>query len=215
MATMTATDRRIYVSCLASYNSGTLHGAWIDADQDADVIRGEIADMLRESPFPNVTVDCPECDSGKCPAGTCLKGEPCSHVCEECNGTGKVPSAEEYAIHDFEGFDGIKLSEHESIDTIAELASAIAEHGEAFAAWYAHDSRDSVDVDAFQESYRGHFSKLEDYAYELVTDCYFTKETPQIFQQYFDFEAFGRDMELGGDIYTVDGDGGIYVFDNH
>ncbi len=41
---------RIYVACLASYNSGTLHGAWIAADQDAEDIRLEINAMLAQSP---------------------------------------------------------------------------------------------------------------------------------------------------------------------
>ncbi|UFQ16444.1 MULTISPECIES: antirestriction protein ArdA [Streptomyces] len=40
----------IYVASLADYTAGRLHGAWIDADQDADDIRAEIADMLAASP---------------------------------------------------------------------------------------------------------------------------------------------------------------------
>ena len=34
----------------------------------------------------------------------------------------------------------------------------------------------------------------------LVNECYFTKDTPDIFTRYFDYEAFGRD--LGFDGYT-------------
>ncbi|WP_164090762.1 antirestriction protein ArdA, partial [Stenotrophomonas maltophilia] len=53
---------RIYVACLASYNAGVLHGEWIDLEgRDADDVRDEIARILRESPHPNVTVDCPDC----------------------------------------------------------------------------------------------------------------------------------------------------------
>lgn len=44
---------RIYVTCLASYNAGKLHGCWIDATQDADEIMAEIRDMLADSPEPN------------------------------------------------------------------------------------------------------------------------------------------------------------------
>ena len=33
---------RIYVSCLAAYNSGYLHGMWIDATQDPDDIYDDI-----------------------------------------------------------------------------------------------------------------------------------------------------------------------------
>ena len=43
---------RVYAACLASYNAGILHGRWIDADQDADDIRDEIAAMLAASPTP-------------------------------------------------------------------------------------------------------------------------------------------------------------------
>ncbi len=32
---------------------------------------------------------------------------------------------------------------------------------------------------------------------------------------YFDFEKFGRDMELGGDVWTADAPGGVYVFTSH
>ena len=39
------------MACLASYNNGILHGAWIDADQDADGIWAEIAAMLKASPI--------------------------------------------------------------------------------------------------------------------------------------------------------------------
>lgn len=44
-------EPKIYVACLAAYNNGLLHGRWIDADQDADAIRSEIADMLKASPI--------------------------------------------------------------------------------------------------------------------------------------------------------------------
>jgi antirestriction protein len=43
---------RVYVACLASYNAGRLHGAWIDANQDAEVIRDTVDAMLAASPEP-------------------------------------------------------------------------------------------------------------------------------------------------------------------
>ncbi|HEY9762386.1 MAG TPA: antirestriction protein ArdA [Trichocoleus sp.] len=45
---------RIYIACLAAYNSGRLHGEWIDADQDAEYIQAAIGAMLKRSPIPNV-----------------------------------------------------------------------------------------------------------------------------------------------------------------
>jgi antirestriction protein len=42
---------KIYVACLASYNEGSLHGAWIDLeDKTADEIKDEIKAMLEDSP---------------------------------------------------------------------------------------------------------------------------------------------------------------------
>lgn len=52
MNTTTRPTPRIYAACLASYNSGRLHGAWIDANQDADDIRDQVAAMLAASPEP-------------------------------------------------------------------------------------------------------------------------------------------------------------------
>lgn len=44
---------RIYVACLASYNNGILHGAWIDACQDSDEIMSEVQAMLAASSIEN------------------------------------------------------------------------------------------------------------------------------------------------------------------
>ncbi|PSB00406.1 antirestriction protein ArdA [Merismopedia glauca] len=44
---------KIYVACLAAYNNGKLHGAWINCDQEADEIRSEIETMLHNSPEEN------------------------------------------------------------------------------------------------------------------------------------------------------------------
>lgn len=41
---------KIYVACLASYNSGILYGKWIPADQDADDLAYEIETMIDGSP---------------------------------------------------------------------------------------------------------------------------------------------------------------------
>src|SRR4051812_4333866 len=46
---MTTTTIRIYVASLCDYNSGRLHGTWLDVT-DPDTIREGIAAMLAESP---------------------------------------------------------------------------------------------------------------------------------------------------------------------
>jgi antirestriction protein len=42
---------RIYVACLAAYNNGWLHGKWIEAAQEVEIIQKEIQKMLIESPI--------------------------------------------------------------------------------------------------------------------------------------------------------------------
>lgn len=44
---------RIYVACLAAYNNGFLHGAWIDACDDLEKIRAQVNAMLKSSPVPD------------------------------------------------------------------------------------------------------------------------------------------------------------------
>ena len=118
------------------------------------------------------------------------------------------PVHEEWAIHDYEGFDGINLSEWESFDRVSELAKAIDEHGEAFGAFVSYFGIDPEDaLSKFEDAYIGEMS-LEDYAYEIVEECYLPqlpKGTPDIFTTYFDYEKFARDLDLGGDVVDADG----------
>src|SRR5579863_1356558 len=44
-----------------------------------------------------------------------------------------IAGAEEWAIHDYEGFCGLRLSEYEDIASVAQMAAMIGEHGEAWA----------------------------------------------------------------------------------
>lgn len=211
---MTTTTPRIYVACLASYNAGKLHGVWIDCDQDVDYIQAEIADMLRASPEPNVEVNCPQCDG----SGELQPDE----ECPECHGSGKVPSAEEWAIHDYEGFGSWKLSEHESIETIAAYAAILDElddsEAEAFQAWIDNHGSPSYDIDEsslddFREQYQGCYDSLADYAEQWAED---TGSIPKDFPAWIriDWEATGRDFQLGGDIWTHQGEHGLHVFYN-
>lgn len=44
---------RFYAACLAAYNNGQLHGAWIDATSDEDEMKEAVQAMLKASPQPN------------------------------------------------------------------------------------------------------------------------------------------------------------------
>lgn len=113
-----------------------------------------------------------------------------------------VDCSEEYAIHDYEGFAGYNLGEYEGIDTAHEIACFIEEHGEIAGEVLNHFGGDLEEATkALDEQYAGCYSSLEDYAQELTED---TSEVPEHLAFYIDYERMGRDMELSGDIFTIE-----------
>jgi antirestriction protein len=132
-----------------------------------------------------------------------------------------IPGAEEWAIHDFDGFGIAWLSEYESLGQISKVACGIAEHGQSFGAWAAVCGNDEEALDRFQDVYLGSWPSLEDYAEELLGDIGLDepeKRVPEWIRPYvtFDLSGFARDLELGGDVISVKApDGSVWVFDGN
>lgn len=152
---------RIYVACLASYNNGVLHGAWIDADQDAWAIYDEVRAMLAASP---------------------------------------VPGAEEWAIHDYEGFEGVRISEYAGFESVAEIAAFIAEHGRLGAELIGHFGDVDQARQAIEQRYHGAFASLADYVQDMMEEC---TAIPEPLRYYIDWRAMARDAEMSGDLFTI------------
>ena len=180
----------IYVASLTDYNSGRLHGEWIDATQDPDDIFDDIQDMLARSPANrrrgvHVSVPAPK------------------------------PVAEEWAIHDFENFGGLNLSQYESIENISAVGQLIEEHGEMVGELvdyfggleYLDDARE-----ALEERFAGSYDELVDWAYDELEDL--VSELPEWIHNYIDYQSYARDAELGGSIFTVSGSSQLHVFRN-
>ena len=114
----------------------------------------------------------------------------------------------EWAIHDYEWECELELGEVHEMDSITnwnercqeacnleeweseEIAAAIEAYGYTFA-------------EALERQQRGCFIfyaglDMQEVAEELVNDCYITKDTPEIFARYFDYEAFARDLSFDG-----------------
>ena len=166
-------DIRIYVACLAAYNNGILHGAWIDANQGEGSILYAIHDMLKISPI-------------------------------EC--------AEEYAIHDYEGFCGISISEYEGIVQVAEYAEFITEHGELGGALYSHYGDIESAQKAITDHYHGSYKSLTDFAQELTEE---TTQIPDSLRYYIDYEAMARDLEINDVVAIETGFEQVHVFWSH
>jgi hypothetical protein len=66
---------------------------------------------------------------------------------------------------------------------------------------------------AIEESYWGCHTSVADYAQELTED---TGNIPSHLEMYIDYERMGRDMELGGDIFTIEtGYQEVHIFWSH
>ncbi|TDF39158.1 antirestriction protein ArdA [Alteromonadaceae bacterium M269] len=154
-------DYKIYVADLAAYNSGQLHGVWIDALSDD--IQDQINEMLQQSP---------------------------------------VKESEEWAIHSYDGFEGVDLGEFESLETVQEIAAFLDEYDEFGAALLNHFCNGIDEArKAAEECYQGCYEDLADYARSITED---TTDIPSHLQYYIDYEKMGRDMDMSGDIYTID-----------
>ena len=108
------------------------------------------------------------------------------------------PDAEEWAIHDYEGFEGAHLSEYASFETVCELAEFIGEYGELAARIYGHYGNDLEQARAAFEDYAGEYRSAADFAEELHTEL--GTAIPESLSYYIDWQALARDMALNGEI---------------
>jgi antirestriction protein len=124
------------------------------------------------------------------------------------------PVAEEWRINDCEGFGGIHLSEWASFDEVHGIALLIEDHGalgaELLSNWY-HDV-DEVRRLFDDGCYLGAFGSVADYAQEITEE---TTEIPDHLKYYVDYASMARDMELNGDIFTIELGHEVNIFINH
>lgn len=148
---------KIYAASLSDYNAGILHGAWIDAAQEADAIHEEIAEMLAQSPTAR-------------------------H---------EGMAAEEFAIHDHEGFGKISIGEFESIETVAQIAALLSEHPAAVVRLALAD----VDIEGVEswidDRYAGEykvqlFGDAVDAVADYLGDMYEDHELPDWARDHYD-----------------------------
>ena len=195
---------RIYVSVLADYNNGRMHGKWIDADQPAEAIWQEINKLYITSSDPNVSATvCQDC-------GYIHLYE--HSTCKECGSESIkiVRSAEEYAIHDYQGFGSFDVSEYSSIEELAQMAEIITsvdnEDSEYAISFLAGLYEDLDTIQATIKDVEIFHGSRADYAQEMTECCY---DVPDNLIYYVNYDAMGRDMEINGEINEVGHD--VYI----
>lgn len=217
----TTATPRIYVACLASYNNGVLHGAWIDAN-DIDAIKEGIVKVLATSKFANVEFDCYDCAAR---VKDCAPDSipPSFPNCQTCKGLGKIPSAEEWAIHDYEGFAGIKLGENPDLEKVAKLGQLIEEQSDenllraAVEVSDYHADADAI-LETIEDKYQGCYDSLAEWAESMCEDCDDGSLTklPNFIRYHIDWEAIAElELIMSGDYSSVNIDGSFYIFNNN
>lgn len=176
---------KFYAACLSSYNNGVLHGVWVEAEGDADAMGEKISEMLRNSPFPNVTVE-----------------------------TGKtVPSAEEWLIHDYDDSLNVisGMGETSDLAGIAERMEALEEIENDYddtvlpviVDWLQERSYPEQWKSDLEDAFAGIWPDAEDFALDYLESCGVLSEMPESLRGYFDAKAYARDMSLGGEMDFV------------
>lgn len=123
-----------------------------------------------------------------------------------------IEEAEEFAIHDYEGFEGLEISEYEGVAGVVEKVAFISEHGELGAqlAGYYGDMQHAIS--ALNDHYAGQYESVEDFAREITED---TTQIPQNLAFNIDYERMARDLEIN-DVTAIElSHGEVHIFWTH
>jgi len=163
---------RVYITDLEAYNNGHLVGSWYDLPMNEDLLAEAIENELQR---------------GK-------------EICESKH------NHEEYFITDYE-CDYIKIGEYDSLTKLNEIAEKIEklEEQEQAAIKLMLENGLATDINNAIENIDNFIctgeSKMEDIAYNYLEETGALQNLPENLQNYFDYEAFGRDMEIEGSYY--------------
>lgn len=120
-----------------------------------------------------------------------------------------IPGAEEYAIHDYEGFEGARIEEYSGIAVVAELAAFIDEHGEIAGKLVEYFGDLGEAKEALEDRYCGVHSSVADFAQEITEE---TTQIPQNLQNYIDYERMARDLEMSDILAIETGFEEVHIF---
>lgn len=128
-----------------------------------------------------------------------------------------IPRAEEWAIHDHEGFSPLSPGEHEDLEQVSEAAKLIAEFG-ALAAHVQEDvggfGYHETARMALEELYIGAYDSVGDWVEGLLDEgCY--GPINETLRAYIDSDRLARDLELAGDVQLFPLNGQTHLFWSH
>ena len=124
-----------------------------------------------------------------------------------------IDEAEEWAIQDYEGFEGAEVGEYYSFENVVELADYIRERGELGAQVLNYYGGNIENAKARFKEYTGEYDSLEAYTEELTEQT--GLEIPDRLAPYIDYEAMAHDYEQSGDFLTFEVSGSVHIFWAH
>lgn len=121
----------------------------------------------------------------------------------------------EYMCQGWEGVPDSLAAECPDWEQVLAWVTLDEDDREVLDAWMSYGRE--FDPDAAQEAYFGTYETLADYVEEFWRDCGGFEEADgdQWFHptRYIDWERMAKDLEMSGDVFTVETDEGVMVFD--
>jgi len=120
----------------------------------------------------------------------------------------------ELMFQDFEGFPSRFYAESCIASELWDWIELDADDQELLSVYWEHiDSK--ADFDTARDAYCGQFDREIDWAYEAIEDGGYLDDASDFCKQYFDYESFLNDAQLGGDITFIRHDGQFWAFRNN
>jgi len=120
--------------------------------------------------------------------------------------------AEEWAIHDYEGFEGASISAYESFNRVAEIAAFIQKHGALGGKVLEYYNDMSDTKNALENQYAGEYTSTAEFAEEITSQ---TTEIPDSLEYYINYSAMARDLEINDILAIETGFEEIHIFWSH
>ena len=112
---------------------------------------------------------------------------------------------DEYAIHDYDA--PFRISEYDDIYELNRKAMALEEIKGRFSETQIVSLLEAMDIDELLECYEGleviEGTDCADLAYYLVDEAGLLDNSPAFLKNYFNYEAYGRDLVFNGDYIQV------------
>ena len=127
---------------------------------------------------------------------------------------------EEYFITDYEtDIDGLKIGEYDNLEELNELAETLENMDENELEVVGVMLEDGCEFDeAIEKTENGDYriyyncNDMTDVAYQVIEESGFLNNIPDTVARYFDYEAYGRDLDIEGKYYMTDSGNCIEIY---